>query len=130
MTSVKHNYIYLLQLREFYNMKQPIYKLGKTHQEGLKRFQNYPKGSVLIYQSICGNCDYLEKIIIKFFKLKYIQKTDYGLEYFEGNYVDMKNDINIIIMHDDKKTHQSNINDRNSEIIKTYEVLNKMNKTK
>ena len=58
-------YIYLLQEREFINAKQNIYKLGKTKQENLQRFKQYPKGSKLILQQICHDCDILETQLIK-----------------------------------------------------------------
>lgn len=82
-------YIYLLHPFEFIN--NDIYKIGKTKQENLKRFGNYPKGSVLLYQTICINCDITEKEILKLFKNKY--KLVKGYEYFKGDYNEMINDI-------------------------------------
>ena len=50
-------YIYLLQEREFIKTKENIYKLGKSKQENLKRLKQYSKGSELIIQLQCENCD-------------------------------------------------------------------------
>ena len=40
-------YLYLLQTREFINSGKPIYKVGRTTQENLKRLNQYPKDSRL-----------------------------------------------------------------------------------
>ena len=78
-------YIYLLQEREFITTNQNVYKLGKTKQENLQRFKQYPKGSKLIIQLESKNCDINEKKLIIIFKQKFIQRIDIGTEYFEGN---------------------------------------------
>ena len=41
----------------------------------------------------CKNCDLIESNIIKKFKIKYNQRTDYGIEYFEGYDLQMIDDI-------------------------------------
>jgi hypothetical protein len=95
-------YIYLLQEREFVNSKQNIYKIGMTCQENHKRFNQYKKGSILLFQMICTDCRLLEKNIIKIFKEKFKQrKEDVGRESFEG---DFKHMIDIIYHY----VHQKN----------------------
>jgi hypothetical protein len=64
------SYIYLLQVREFINTGENIYKLGKTKQKNDKRFKQYPKDSVLLSQKHCDDCDKTEKNLIKLFKKK------------------------------------------------------------
>ena len=49
-------YVYLFHTREFFNSNQPIYKIGKTTKPNFTRFSNYPKGSVMLFQSACLNC--------------------------------------------------------------------------
>lgn len=55
-------YIYLLQEREFISLNKEIFKIGKTKQENLKRLKQYSKGSELIIQLQCENCDIIAKI--------------------------------------------------------------------
>ena len=83
------DYIYLLQEREFITTNQNVYKLGKTQQKNLQRFKQYPKGSKLIIQLECENCDINEKNLIIIFKQKFIQRIDIGTEYFEGDKYEM-----------------------------------------
>ena len=78
-------YIYLLQEREFISLNKEIFKLGKTKQENLKRLKQYSKGSKLIIQLECENCDIIEKNLIIIFKESFTQRTDIGIEYFEGD---------------------------------------------
>ena len=93
MTTLNSHYIYLLQEREFTKTKENIYKIGKTTQPNNVRFGQYPKGSILLLQLICINCNITEKNIITAFKQKYIQRKDIGHEYFEGDYIDMIQNI-------------------------------------
>jgi len=96
-TNIRDGYIYLIQEREFIKTNEDVYKIGKTRQKGISRFKQYPKGSDLLYHRACCNCDIIECKIIQVFKTKYIQKREYGIEYFEGNYESMCDDINEII---------------------------------
>ena len=82
-------YIYLLQEREFIKTKENIYKVGMTTKEKHTRFNQYPKGSVLLFQMICNNCKNIEKQVIKLLKEKCKLRKDIGNEYFEGNYKSM-----------------------------------------
>ena len=91
------NYIYLLKLREFIRTNENIYKIGRTSQNGLKRINQYPKGSELILFRKCINCIQLELELIKNFKIKYKHQPKYGNEYFEGNEHSMVKDINKLI---------------------------------
>ncbi len=87
-------YIYLLQEREFIKTKENIYKIGKTTQPNHERLKQYPKGSSLLLQSVCSDCNIIEKELINEFKHKFKQRLDIGIEYFEGNYIDMIRVIN------------------------------------
>jgi hypothetical protein len=92
---VKHifQYIYLIQEREFVKNNERVYKIGKTKQPNFNRFKQYSKDSILISQISCLDCDVCEKQLIQIFKLKYLQRTDIGTEYFEGDYNSMTLDI-------------------------------------
>ena len=80
------NYIYLLQEREFIKTNEQIYKIGRTTKENHTRFNQYPKGSVLLFQMICNNCVNAEVNIIGQFKERLKQRKDIGTEYFEGDF--------------------------------------------
>ena len=54
-TTEKVGHIYLLQEREFIVLKQPVYKIGKTHQKNSRRFSNYPKNSNIVYMVSSNN---------------------------------------------------------------------------
>jgi hypothetical protein len=73
-TQVETQYVYLLQTREFLNLNEPVYKIGRSKQDNLSRFSQYTLGSVLLYQSSCYDNIKLEKEIIALFKQKYIHK--------------------------------------------------------
>lgn len=82
-------YVYLLQEREFIKTGEPIYKIGMTKQEGLKRFKSYPKGSRLLIHICCEDSRTVEREIIKLFCEKFKRRLDIGFEYFEGDYLSM-----------------------------------------
>ena len=109
-------YIYLLQEREFIKTNENIYKIGKSKQDNLKRFHQYPKGSILLFQIICNNCDIVEKQIIHIFIDKFIQRTDVGSECFEGDKYEM-----ISIIYDICIANKTINNNINKEIIKPNE---------
>ena len=93
-------YVYLLQTREFFNSKQPVYKIGRTKKHNLTRFSQYTLGSVLLFQSSCRDCYKLEREIITLFKQKYIHKHLIGRESFEGDVDEMVRDLCDIIKYE------------------------------
>ena len=97
VTNDSPEYIYLLQEREFVKNGQPIYKIGKTKQPNQKRFSQYPKGSVLLFQRICHNCHQVEGELIRRFKEVFKQHTDIGSEYFEGDSFAMMEHMNAVV---------------------------------
>ena len=110
------NYIYLLQEREFIKTKEHIYKVGMTKQENHERFNQYPKGSILLFQMICDNCKNIENKVIKLFKDKFIMRKDIGNEYFEGDYKNMMDIIYSAIKDEtDEKNKEENLK-QNSKI--------------
>ena len=93
---MKIQYVYLIQTEEFVISGEPVYKIGKTKRLNYIRFKDYDAGSIQLYQSVCKNCDDLERKIIELFNLKY-EKHKYGKEYFKGNYDDMLDDISELV---------------------------------
>jgi len=77
--------VYLLHEREFIKTSENIYKIGKTTEIGLKRFQNYPKDSQLILHIKCINCNIIKNIIKDSFSKIFKCRTDIGIDYFEAD---------------------------------------------
>ena len=118
-TIMMTQYIYLLQEREFRKTKEHVYKIGMTKKENHERFNQYPKGSVLLFQMICNNCKNMEKLVLKKFKETFKQRKDIGNEYFEGEYKCMV-DIIYLTIKDELNIHEAIINDE-EETINTEE---------
>jgi len=93
---IDNGYIYLIILREFYNQKQEIYKIGKSTKENNKRVRSYPKGSILLLQVYFKKCSMAENILKIIFKNIFIQERDIGTEFFSGDFKLMKNYINTL----------------------------------
>jgi hypothetical protein len=105
-----NNYVYLLIEREFIKTGENVYKIGLTKQKELMRFSQYPKGSDLLLHSMCNNCRDTEKEIIKQFKEHFIQRNDFGNEYFEGDCNHMVYLIHTIIANEYKNEFTKNDN--------------------
>lgn len=90
-------YVYLVIEREFVHSDQSVYKIGRSSQENNSRIQQYPKGTQLICQLRVADSHFLEREIIQLFKHKYIQRSDIGREYFEGDSFNMQLDIFTLI---------------------------------
>ena len=88
------SYIYLLKPFFSVTSNQDVYKIGKTCRVNYKRFNEYPEGSILLLQSSCKNCDTMEKNLLKIFDEKFIRRTEYGREYFEGDITLMRDIVN------------------------------------
>ena len=97
-TQVETHYVYLLQAREFLNLNVPVYKIGRSKRVNLLRFEEYPRGSVLLFQSSCYDSLKLENEIIALFKRKYILKL--GNEWFQGDSDKMVQDFCDIIKNE------------------------------
>lgn len=93
-------YLYIVKEREFINSKKCIYKIGCTNNIK-RRYSQYPKGSILIYSIISKNFREIEKLWIN--KLKnnneLIKRNDIGMEYFEGNYITIINELTNLIVY-------------------------------
>ena len=79
-----HQFVYLLQEREFTKSGENIYKIGKTTRPS-ERIKGYPKGSILFLNLPCENCDEMEKLLIKTFDEQFINRPDVGREYYQGD---------------------------------------------
>jgi hypothetical protein len=101
MIQNSHAYIYLLQSGEYINTN--IYKIGKTVQKSddtrvLNRIKSYSQGTIiynLYHIHNVNNINLVENEIIHNFRTKYRLVT--GREWFEGNIIQMKLDIDQIV---------------------------------
>jgi len=121
-TTMATNYIYLLQEREFLKTKENIFKVGMTTKQNYERFNQYPKGSILLFQMICINCKNIEKIIITIFKEKFIQRKDIGNEYFQGNYKNMIDIIYLTIKDEKEAIQEEYQGETQEECIEIYKI--------
>lgn len=130
MNEITSNYIYLLHEREFIRTNENIYKVGMSRQSNLSRFNNYPKGSRLIFQHECNDCRFVESIILCLFKGKFHKCNEYGNEYFQGDKKCMI-DIIYIIIGFENEIRQQHITTRSeyieSVLVKHVEKYNLLN---
>lgn len=123
---MQNQYVYLIREREFIRLNEDTYKIGKTTQTPNSRLTGYPKGSqVVLFQQV-NDCTLIENVIMKVFKNKFIQMTEYGIEYFKGDGFQMRNTINDIIIKEvidttmaEKIVNEMVVNETNKTILKT-----------
>ncbi len=89
----KKGFIYLVHVREFIRMKEDVYKIGYTRRDIEQRMNGYPKGSKILFSISVKDAKYVELELIRIFKKKFVQKKDFGSEYFEGNLDNMTKTI-------------------------------------
>ena len=88
--------VYLLITREFYNARQNVYKIGRSSNIQ-SRFKTYPNGSITLIVRPCKDCVESEKVIMREFKERFVQRVDIGSEYFEGDVVEMIETFNSLV---------------------------------
>ena len=80
--------IYLLREREFARLNETIYKIGRSI--NIKtRMNSYPKGSDIELMMGCNDSIKCEKQLLEIFRNTFIQRKEYGSEYFEGDKQEM-----------------------------------------
>ena len=104
------DYIYLLHEREFIKTSEKVFKVGRTSKLNYIRFNQYPKGSVLLFQTICKNSKKMETIILKKFRKKFIPRKDIGNEYFEGDYKNMIDIIHLAVKDETEEFYDIELN--------------------
>lgn len=102
MKQINTNYIYLLHEREHIRLSEDVYKVGMSRQPNLARFNNYPRGSILLFQMVCNDCKFVESIVLQVFNNRFDKCCFYGNEYFKGNKKDMMKILYLIIANEDK----------------------------
>ena len=87
-----HDKIYLLQTDINLNNGEPIYKVGRSSQVGIRRLFSYPETYRVCLVRVCIDSKSTEKAVLNKFQSKY--KKVIGKEYFSGNELEMIHDIN------------------------------------
>ena len=143
MTLENNGYIYLIQLREFIKCNESVYKICKTQQLDSKILKKYPSGSKLFIQIICNDCHKSEKKLIETFKDNFLQRTDYGREYFEGDVDTMIDTIYYMVRNIDdiiefekqmeneykiKRKQQNDFKKKKQQIKETHKLLKTLEK--
>jgi hypothetical protein len=83
--------LYLLQAREFRVSGAPVFKLGRTSCERqLVRPTQYGKDTLLHFVMPVGDHVAAEAAALETFRLRFTQRRDIGVEYFEGDLSEMR----------------------------------------
>ena len=110
-------YVYLLHSKVHINSDEHVYKIGKTRNFP-GRFQQYPKGSVVLGVWNCRDCSGVERDILFSFRRRYEERRDAGSEYFQGDWREMRNHIQEIIRRVEK---EEDVRDNRTKLIQTEE---------
>jgi hypothetical protein len=81
-------YVYIFYTRASKNGDESVYKIGKTA-EYIRRAGQYTKGGNMKMVLNVKNRHDAENKIKKYFKIEFIQRRDYGTEFFEGDLFEM-----------------------------------------
>ena len=122
--------IYIIHTRESIKCKEKIYKIGCSYNL-YKRIKQYPKNSKVLFLFVCNNSRDVESRIKKYFNVKFKQVTDYGSEYFEGDYKNMIQICNKKILDDNRlllEKKQNVITETEKDLQKVLLLLDEKNK--
>ena len=72
-------------MREFVNSGENTYKIGRSSKSFPNRIRSYPKNSKLYLCLRTSNNVIVESNLKKIFRDKFIKRSDYGSEYFQGD---------------------------------------------
>jgi hypothetical protein len=81
-------YVYIFYSRASKNIDENVYKIGKTA-EYISRTAHYMKGGNMLLVLNVKNRHNAEIKIKRNFKIEFIPRRDYGIEYFEGDLFEM-----------------------------------------
>jgi len=75
-------HVYIIWIREFVRLRENTYKIGRTSRDFIKRFNEYPNGSIAIITARVTDNIEMEKHLMHNFKICFTHKIEYGNEYF------------------------------------------------
>ena len=80
--------IYIIYTRACKNADEGVYKIGKTG-DYIRRQSQYTKGGEMVFVANVNNRHESENLIKAGFSKEFVQRRDYGTEYFEGDIFEM-----------------------------------------
>lgn len=87
------NIIYIIQPRSSIEANLSVYKIGHTNRNIIKRLDEYEKGSKLIMAINVEHSQNTETDLLAYLRTKFINRKDFGSEYFEGPLNKLKNEV-------------------------------------
>ena len=121
MTDIEDkNIIYIVKEAEQVRNGENIYKIGMTRKGMYKRLQGYRKGTETMFFLDIGkiDCGYFEKRVIKRFKTLFIQRLEFGNEYFQGSFNQMMFSVTNEFM-----LMNISVTDANNELVEEEKIL-------
>jgi hypothetical protein len=93
ITTNKKQYIYLIKEREFIACNENVYRIGISTSKNLSIIGYKYRSSETIFKSECINYREIISKIVALFNNKYIRRRDFGTRYYQGDSLEMKEDI-------------------------------------
>lgn len=86
-----HGVIYIIRTRASINANERVYKIGKTSKSFSTRMGGYDKGyeTILVLPVPSCTLDKVEHAVLECIAKHFKRRTDYGVEYFEGDGIEM-----------------------------------------
>ena len=106
-----NGFIYLVQIKEFVNNNEEIYKVGTICEDNpiAKIVQRYPQGSEIQFGLSVKNYKLSKEKAISIFTQNYEQMKQYGDEYFKGDIFSMREDLMVIINTNDRNVYEGEV---------------------
>lgn len=76
--------LYVVYLRHCKSTNMPVYKVGRAEDAG-ERLKAYAKGSIILARIPVSNMLDSEAVLLRLCRDRFIERRDFGAEYFEGN---------------------------------------------
>lgn len=122
MTS-RPGHVYIIQLREFINSGENVYKIGRSASVA-NRLKAYPKGSHIHMIMQCNDNVACERELKSVFDNKFKVRREYGREYYAGDISDMKKEFIAVASKYDTPIDNSTSENSNLENSNTDDISN------
>lgn len=112
------DYIYIVHCEQ--HLHTNIYKIGRTSQQEFRRFNGYPKNSILLLYIHVNDSREVEPKLLELFRSKYTEIKSAGHEYFQGDITEMVKDMTSIALEYFDYTSENRISEEVIEIFPNY----------